>query len=95
MELCPCPCSNRIFTSVCCFSRFLVRQVKAIEGLGTTIDVILTQGSLKEGDTIVLSGSNGPIVTQIRALLTPREMRELRIKVGLCCRTFFPLPSPM
>ena len=57
-----------------------VLEVKAIEGLGTTIDVILTQGSLKEGDTIVLSGSNGPIVTQIRALLTPREMRELRIK---------------
>jgi len=31
-------------------------EVKVIEGLGTTIDVILANGELKESDTIVVAG---------------------------------------
>ncbi|KAI8328472.1 hypothetical protein EDC96DRAFT_489954 [Choanephora cucurbitarum] len=57
-----------------------VLEVKVIEGLGTTIDVVLVNGWLHEGDRIVVCGLNGPIVTQVRALLTPQPMRELRIK---------------
>lgn len=57
-----------------------VLEVKVIEGLGTTIDVVLSNGVLHEGDRIVLCGLNGAISTNIRALLTPAEMKELRVK---------------
>ncbi|OXA45806.1 Eukaryotic translation initiation factor 5B [Folsomia candida] len=57
-----------------------VLEVKAIPGLGTTIDVILINGFLRIGETIVVAGTEGPITTQIRSLLTPDGMKELRVK---------------
>nr|GMC54776.1 eukaryotic translation initiation factor 5B-like [Ipomoea batatas] len=57
-----------------------VLEVKVIEGHGTTIDVVLVNGVLHEGDQIVVCGMQGPIATSIRALLTPHPMKELRVK---------------
>ncbi|CAB4066880.1 EIF5B [Lepeophtheirus salmonis] len=59
-----------------------VLEVKAIPGLGTTIDIVLVNGKLSEGSTIVVAGTDGPIVTQIKALLTPSKMQDLRVKVS-------------
>jgi translation initiation factor 5B len=66
-----------MFTDVC---EATVLDVKKIEGMGTTVDVVLVNGKLRVGDTIVVAGINGAIVTQIRALLTPGEMKESRVK---------------
>lgn len=57
-----------------------VLEVKVIEGLGTTIDIILTGGTIREGNTIMVVGLDGPIVTTVRALLTPHPMKEMRVK---------------
>jgi len=57
-----------------------VLEVKAISGLGTTIDIVLVNGRLKEGQTMILAGTEGPVVTQIKTLLTPSKMQDLRVK---------------
>ncbi|CAH1777492.1 unnamed protein product [Owenia fusiformis] len=57
-----------------------VMEVKEISGLGTTLDVILVNGNIREGDTIVVAGTQGPIVTSIRGCLLPPAMKELRVK---------------
>ena len=51
-----------------------------IAGLGTTIDIILRNGVLREGDSLVLCGNEGPFVATVRALLMPQPLRELRVK---------------
>ncbi|KAK5965962.1 Eukaryotic translation initiation factor 5B, partial [Trichostrongylus colubriformis] len=57
-----------------------VMEVKSIPGLGTTIDVILVNGRLRVGDIIVVTGTEGAIMTPIRELLMPQPLRELRVK---------------
>lgn len=52
-----------------------VMEVKMIEGHGTTIDCILVDGVIHKNDQIVLLGFNGPIVTKVKALLTPHPMK--------------------
>lgn len=57
-----------------------VLEVKAIDGLGMTVDVLVVNGHLKEGDRAVFCTLDGPIVTEIRGLLTPPPSREMRVK---------------
>jgi len=55
-----------------------ILEVRKILGVGTTIDVILFDGTLKKGDYIVLGGKNGVIVTKVRALMLPKPLDEIR-----------------
>lgn len=57
-----------------------VLEVKAIDGLGMTVDVLVVNGTLREGDKAVFGTLDGPIVTEIRGLLTPPPSREMRVK---------------
>lgn len=55
-----------------------VLEVKEDKGLGSTIDVILYDGTLRVGDTIVIGGIDAPIVTKVRGLLEPAPLAEMR-----------------
>ncbi|MDD5337203.1 MAG: translation initiation factor IF-2, partial [Candidatus ainarchaeum sp.] len=48
-----------------------IMEVKGEKGLGPTIDVILYDGVLREGDEILFLGKNGVKDTKIRGLLEP------------------------
>ncbi|MEM1586269.1 MAG: translation initiation factor IF-2 [Candidatus Bathyarchaeia archaeon] len=55
-----------------------VLEVKEEPGLGVTINVIIYDGVLHKGDTIVLGGKEKPIVTNVRAVLMPKPLDEIR-----------------
>jgi translation initiation factor 5B len=55
-----------------------VLEVKEERGFGTTLDVVLYDGTVREDDQIVVGGTNEPIVTEVRALLQPRPLAEIR-----------------
>jgi len=59
-------------------ARGTVLEVKDEPGLGTTINAIIYDGSLKVDDTIVLGGRVQPIVTRVRAILLPKPLDEIR-----------------
>ncbi|ELY40570.1 translation initiation factor IF-2 [Halalkalicoccus jeotgali] len=55
-----------------------VLEVKDEKGFGATVDVVLYDGTIREDETIVVGGTNEPIVTDVRALLQPRPLAEIR-----------------
>ena len=55
-------------------------MVKVTESLGTTIDVVLVNGTIHLGDKIVKEGILGPIKTTVKIILLPRSMKEMRVK---------------
>jgi translation initiation factor 5B len=55
-----------------------VLEVKDERGFGTTLDVVLYDGSVRTDDTIIVGGLDEPIVTDVRALLQPRPLAEIR-----------------
>ncbi|MFA5406359.1 MAG: translation initiation factor IF-2 [Candidatus Nanoarchaeia archaeon] len=57
-----------------------VLEVKEVKGLGTTLDVIIYDGTLNEGDLIVIGGLDKPIKSKARALLKPAPLQETREK---------------
>ncbi|MDH5439285.1 MAG: translation initiation factor IF-2 [Candidatus Bathyarchaeota archaeon] len=55
-----------------------VLEVKEETGLGVTINVIIYDGILRRGDTVVVGGRTKPIVTNTRAVLLPKPLDEIR-----------------
>ena len=55
-----------------------VPEVTETQGFGTTIDAVVYDGTIRENDTIVVGGLNDPIVTEVRALLQPKPLAEIR-----------------
>ncbi len=58
--------------------RGVVLEVKEEPGLGKVLAVILYDGVIRKGDTIVLGGIEKPIVTRVRTLLMPKPLDEMR-----------------
>lgn len=55
-----------------------VLEVKEETGLGITVNVIIYDGILRKGDTVVIGGKARPIVTNVRAVLVPKPLDEIR-----------------
>ncbi len=60
----------------------VVLEVKEEAGLGMTMDVIIYDGVIKKGDTIVVGGRFEPIVSKVKALLMPRPLQDMRAHEG-------------
>ncbi|MFA6089300.1 MAG: translation initiation factor IF-2 [Candidatus Woesearchaeota archaeon] len=57
-----------------------ILEIKEMQGVGTIMDVILYDGTLKLGDTIVIGGIDTPIVSKVKALFEPNDMQDMRDK---------------
>jgi translation initiation factor 5B len=57
-----------------------VLEVKEERGLGTTLDVILYDGTLAIGDEIAVATQGDVLVTKVRSLLKPRPMKEILVE---------------
>ena len=57
-----------------------VLEVKEERGLGTTLDVILYDGTLSIGDEIAVATQGDVIFTKVRSLLKPRPMKEILVE---------------
>jgi len=60
----------------------IILEVKEDKGLGKTVDVILYDGSLSVGDTIVYGTLDTPKSTKVRALFEPAPNTEIRDRKG-------------
>lgn len=55
-----------------------ILEVKEEVGLGVTIDTVIYDGILKKDDIIVIMSTDDVITTNIRSLLKPRPLEEIR-----------------
>ena len=65
-----------------------VLEVKEEKGIGTTLDVIIYDGTIKKGDMFVIGGLGNPIVSKVKILLEPeqkklKQVNEVAAAVGV------------
>ncbi len=56
----------------------MILEARDVTGIGKTIDVIMYNGKISKGDTIVIGGME-PIVTKVKNLLLSPESEEMRL----------------
>lgn len=59
-------------------SRGIILEVNDEVGLGTTANMILIDGQIKKGDSVVVAKRDSVIVTKPKALLLPKPLDEMR-----------------
>jgi translation initiation factor 5B len=59
-------------------ARGIVLEINEEVGLGPSANVILLDGILKHGDSIVIAKREGAIVTKIKSILLPKPLDEMR-----------------
>ncbi len=55
-----------------------VLEVKEEPGLGLTLNTIVYDGTLQKDDLIVVGGKDKPVITNVRAILVPKPLDEIR-----------------
>ncbi|MEE8132366.1 MAG: translation initiation factor IF-2, partial [Nitrososphaerales archaeon] len=60
------------------FARAIVLEVKEEVGLGPTANLILLDGRIKQGSTIVVAKRDDIIATKVKVLLLPKPLDEMR-----------------
>ncbi|MEM1518360.1 MAG: translation initiation factor IF-2 [Nitrososphaerota archaeon] len=56
----------------------VVLEIVEEEGMGVTINAVISNGVLRVGDRIALLGKDGPFLTRVRALMMPKPLDEMR-----------------
>ncbi len=57
-----------------------VLEVKEEKGMGKVMDAIIYNGCLRVGETLVVGGLTGPVVSRVKALFIPAPLAEMRDK---------------
>ncbi|MBI2208284.1 translation initiation factor IF-2 [Candidatus Woesearchaeota archaeon] len=57
-----------------------ILEVKEEKGIGTTLDVIIYDGTLRQNDVIVIGTLTEPIGTKIKTLLEPLPLKDMKDK---------------
>ena len=60
------------------YSRGIVLEINEEVGLGPSANIILLDGKIKQGDTVILGKRDQVITTKIKALLLPKPLDEMR-----------------
>lgn len=55
-----------------------VLEIDHLKGFGTTVDVILSDGTVRKGDRLVVGGADGAVETRVKTLLEPEPLTEVR-----------------
>ncbi|MEW5840279.1 translation initiation factor IF-2 [Nitrososphaera sp.] len=59
-------------------ARGIVLEINEEPGLGPSANVILLDGTLRQGDTIIVAKRDSAVATRVKALLLPKPLDEMR-----------------